>query len=65
MKTKYRISDSATIELYIEKEKTDDEADGEFLFDTLKDAQKYCLDRIDYDIKQLQRTREEIIKVKK
>lgn len=63
--TKWTVSDSPAHELYIQREDNcDEESDGEFVFDTLKDAQDYCLKRIDSEIKTLNRTRESILKAK-
>lgn len=57
MAKKYFVSDSPAHDLHIWLEETDEDSDGEFIFDTLKSAKKYCLSRIDYDIKQLERNR--------
>lgn len=57
---KWYVSDAPAYELSIWLEDTDDEADGEFIFNSLKEAKKYCLSRIDYDMKQLTRARKNI-----
>lgn len=61
---KYIIGDCSADELYIEIEDSCEEADGEFVFDTLKDAKQYCLERIDYEMKKLKEAKKRIVNTK-
>jgi hypothetical protein len=54
VKKKYFVSDSYANELHIWSEKTDLDADDEFIFDTLKDAKTHCIERIDKEIEDLE-----------
>lgn len=64
--TKYQIGDCRTEEIWIKKVKNcEEESDGEFTFDTLEECQKHCLEIIDSEIAQLQKTRKEVLKAKK
>lgn len=56
---KYLVGDSPTSELYIDVEfGCEDEADGEFIFDTLNEAKAYCLGRINNEIRELELNRQ-------
>jgi hypothetical protein len=62
---KYLVGDCSAHEIEIARElNCEDEADGEFVFDSLEEAKVYCLDRIDFEIEQLEIAKARILKAK-
>lgn len=57
---KYMLPDSSPEELYIWTEDTEFEADGEFVFDTVKEAKTEAISRINDVIRQLESTKKHI-----
>lgn len=64
MKFKYLLGDCEVKELHIEREKCDYESDGEFVFDTLKEAKAYALEYIERDINELLEAKKRIEETK-
>lgn len=62
MKKKYKwmVGDVHTHELEIFRQATDEEADGEFIFDTLAEAKEYCLERINSELAVLKNVKKRI-----
>jgi len=63
---KFCIGDCAPEELSIEKNTWDAdlEADGEFVFNTLKEAKAYCLKEIEYEMAKLRKAKKRIMETK-
>lgn len=58
---KFCIGDSSTEELEIYIDDAEGlEADGEFVFNTLKEAKTHCLNLIDYDMEKLKEAKKRI-----